>query len=381
MLPRCADVRDIQHRLEWQLILYAEVVGKGRRNLAIVIDGDQARRREQHLARAHLIHPPEEERLLDGRWWVLNEIEDRVALRTVVEGADPATHNKSLIADNVISEAETWREVNTAIAVEALFYPIARLKHTVDQLARVRHDPPNVGRRDYFPSDWVLSNTLAARVPVGPVEPRRVRCTELVGEEVGGLRRLVELLLDPVKPHTIIERQAVGQLPVVLRVPFDVVVAVFADDVVGGLRECVIDADRRVSEAESRIERIRCVVNEIVDAVIIGETALWLEAVLPEKAELKVVRPHDLRKTRRPVACRVEVIEGGVVRPDIRAVGDSVAVEDELGRHVDLHGVWIEQWNAGQTETCTIEFGIVWQNVDEIMTLAECYFQNGRCVE
>src|SRR5262249_34546228 len=111
----------------------------------------------------------------------------------------------------------------------------------------------------------------------------------------------------------VIERQPARQLPVVLRVPFDVVVAILADGVDRGLRELVVDADRRIGEAEARVQGVRTVVDEIVNAVVVGETALRLEAVLPENADLGVVWPPYLRDAPRKVARRVEVVEGRVV--------------------------------------------------------------------
>src|SRR5262249_16311403 len=245
-----------------------EVVCVGRRDLAFMVDGHQAGRREQYLARTHLADLPEEERLLDGRRRILHQIEDRVALRTVVENAGPAAHNQSLSAEDVISEAEGGGDVDAGSAVQSLLYPLPRLKHSVSQLARVRHDPSNVGRRDDLPCYGVFSYTRSTRVRVGSVESRRVRRPVLVGQEIGRLRGLVKLLLNPVKTHAVVERHAVGQLPVILRVPLDVVVAVLAGEVARRLRESVINADGSVGEAEARVAGVRDVVDEIVDAVV-----------------------------------------------------------------------------------------------------------------
>src|SRR5262245_22156659 len=142
MLSRRADIRDVQHRLERKLVLDAEIVCVGRRNLALAVDGDQAGRREQYLPRAHILHPSEEERRLECGRRVLHQVEDGVALRTIVENPGAAAHDQSLIALDVVSEAEARREVYAAIAVDSLLYSLSRLKHAVGQLARVRHEPP-----------------------------------------------------------------------------------------------------------------------------------------------------------------------------------------------------------------------------------------------
>src|SRR5262249_55924850 len=104
MLARRAYIGNIQYRLERQLILDAEVVGVGGRNLALAVDGDQAGRREQRLSRAHLLYPPEKERRLEGGRRVLHQVKNRVALRAVVEDTCAAAHDQSLIAERVISE-------------------------------------------------------------------------------------------------------------------------------------------------------------------------------------------------------------------------------------------------------------------------------------
>src|SRR5262249_59768234 len=129
MLSRCADIRQVKHRFERQLILNADVVGVCRRNLPFVVDGDQAGRGEQHLSCAYILHPPEEESRLESGRRILHQIEDRVALRAVVESSRAAAHHQSLIAEHVISEAEARRVVNSAIAIESLLYSLPRLKH------------------------------------------------------------------------------------------------------------------------------------------------------------------------------------------------------------------------------------------------------------
>ena len=178
------------------------------------------------------------------------------------------------------------------------------------------------------------------------VKARRVGLAELVGQEVGGLQVFVVLRLNPVEAHAVVQREAAGDLPVVLGEKLDVVVAVLADVIAGSLVELVVDADGGVGEAEARVQRVGSVIHEIVLAVVVGEGALRLEAVLPEDAELQGVLRGDLGDGARPIAVGVEVIERRVVGPDIRAIGDAPAVEDELGRGIDLHRTGIDHRNA-----------------------------------
>src|SRR5215475_2854319 len=238
MLRRRADIRNVEHRLKRQLVLDAEVISVGRRDLPSGVDGDQAWRRDQHLARAYILrrnrgyilHPPKKERRLKGSRRVLHQIEDGVALRTVVENAGAAAHDQFLIASDVMGESEARPELNSTIVVEPLRNSIARLKYAVGQTASARHEASDVGGRDLLSSHRVYPYLNAVHDP-GLVKPRRARRLVLIGQEVGSLRRFVELRLNPIKPHAVIERQAACHLPVILRVPLHVVVAILADGV------------------------------------------------------------------------------------------------------------------------------------------------------
>src|SRR5262249_15001184 len=123
------------------------------------------------------------------------------------------------------------------------------------------------------------------------------------------------------------------------------------------------------------------IVDEIVDAVVIGKAALRLEAVLPEQADLDSVWTPDLREARRQVASRIEVEKGRVVRADVRTVCNPPAVEDELWRRVNLHGIWEQHRDAGQVESRPVELRVVRQDVNRVVGLAEGHLQHGRRVE
>src|SRR5262249_49611999 len=126
-----------------------------------------------------------------------------------------------MIALHVVSEAEARRELDAAIAVNALLDPLAGLQYAVEQLASVRHKSPDlsainrVGRRRQearnqkprIPRAAVGSTARIGADADRTVEQRRISRLVLVEQEVAGLQILVELRLNPVKPHAVIERQ------------------------------------------------------------------------------------------------------------------------------------------------------------------------------
>ena len=119
------------------------------------------------------------------------------------------------------------------------------------------------------------------------VQLRGVRGVELVGQEVRGLQGRVPLRRQVVEADAVVERQPAAGLPVVLRVPLDVLVAPLGQRVLVGLRVDVEHAGGRVRVAEARIERVVGVVGEVDLAVEAREDALRLEAVLVVEAGLR----------------------------------------------------------------------------------------------
>ena len=116
------------------------------------------------------------------------------------------------------------------------------------------------------------------------IELRGRVAIELVRQEVRGLQRRVPLRRQVVEAHAVVERQPVGGLPVVLRVPLDVLVAPFGQRELRGLLVGVEHAGRRVRVAEAGVERVARVVVEVDLAVEAREDALRLEAVLEVEA-------------------------------------------------------------------------------------------------
>src|SRR5262249_8011235 len=144
MRTGCADIRHVKHRSEWQLVLYAKIESIGCRDLALVVKSNKSGRREQHWARSNILHPSIKECWLQCNGRVLNEVEDSVALRTIVEHPPAAANDRALIAEDVVPKPESRRKLDTAIAVQARFNALARLHDTIRQLTRVRHEPPNI---------------------------------------------------------------------------------------------------------------------------------------------------------------------------------------------------------------------------------------------
>src|SRR5262249_33106250 len=271
--------------------------------------GDEVRRRQQDWPRIELLNQPEIQRRRNGRRRILHQVKDRVALRTVVENAHAATDHQRLVATQVICEAEARREMDATIVVNALWKTVfARLQHAIGDRTGVRHEPPDKdtgqrvghGRRETWNEQSRVNRTpvgVAARIRADAdrtVKQWRIARAETVGQEVPGLQSFVELRLNPIEPHAVIEGQPTGDFPVILRIPFDVVVAVFANYVGRRLVEGVVDARRRVRKAEAGVEGVLGIVYEVVLAVVVGEAALRLEAVLPECSELQAMRPDNL---------------------------------------------------------------------------------------
>ena len=137
--------------------------------------------------------------------------------------------------------------------------------------------------------------------------------------EVRGQAGFVVLRLHPVEAEAVVERQAVAHLPVVLRIPLDVPVAVVADrsrpTPAGKLLE---HAGRRVGGGVAGVERVRVAVGEVDDAVVVAEAALVLQALLRVEADLRRVPAPHLGQVAEEVVGRVEVGERRVVRADVR---------------------------------------------------------------
>ena len=115
------------------------------------------------------------------------------------------------------------------------------------------------------------------------------------------LPRRVPLRRQAVEANAVIDRKTVRRLPVVLSVPFVVVVSPFRQRVLGCLGVAVEHPDGRVRIGEPRVERVARVVGEVDLTVEAGEDALRLEAVLVVETSLRCVRAPHLRHIREDV--------------------------------------------------------------------------------
>src|SRR5207245_387650 len=95
---------------------------------------------------------------------------------------------------------------------------------------------------------------------------------------------------------------------------------VHAVDVRAGLVHGLVNAEERIRVAVTRVERITCVVAEVVVSVVVSEGRLVLPASLHVNAGLYRVRTPDLGQVVADVNTRVVVVEGRVVGDECRAV-------------------------------------------------------------
>src|SRR5262245_57720540 len=220
MRPGCADIRHVEHGLERQLVLYAKIEGIGCRDLALVVKRNESGRREQHRSRSNILHPSIKECRLQRNRRVLNEVENSIALRTIVEHAHATANDHALIAEDVVPKSESRCKMDTAIAVQTRFNALTRLQDAIRQLTRARHEPPDVraidrvGRccnktRTDQPRIHPAAIRAAARVGSDAnryIQERGIRRIKTAREEVGCLQALVILGLNPVKAHSVVER-------------------------------------------------------------------------------------------------------------------------------------------------------------------------------
>src|SRR5262249_61536177 len=107
MRAGCADIRHVEHGPERQLVLYAKIEGVGCRDLALVVKRNESGRRKQHWSRSNILHPSIKECWLQRNRRVLNEGENSIDLRTILEHAHASDKDPRTIAGYVIPKAES----------------------------------------------------------------------------------------------------------------------------------------------------------------------------------------------------------------------------------------------------------------------------------
>ena len=178
----------------------------------------------------------------------------------------------------------------------------------------------------------------------GVIELRAAFAIELVGQEIRRLQRRVPLRRHVVEAHAVVERQTAVGLPVVLRVPLDVLVAPFGQRVLRGLLVDVEHAGRRVRVAEPGVEGVARVVHEVDLAVEAREDALRLEAVLKVEPDLRGMRAPHLRQVRDDVVGDVLIGERAAIGLVLAGIARCRAAAEDEPRHVvGLDGVGKQQ--------------------------------------
>ena len=161
--------------------------------------------------------------------------------------------------------------------------------------------------------------------------------SKLVGNEVRRLQRGVPLRRDVVEAHAVVDRHPVGRTPVVLREPFEVLVAPLRNRELRRLRIGVEHAGRRIGVAEAGIERIAAVVGEINLTVEAREQTLRLEAALEVEASLRGVRAPHFGQIGDHVVGDVLVREWTLIGLIAPGIGRAAAAKDQVGHIVGLH--------------------------------------------
>src|SRR5262249_49397266 len=158
---------------------------------------------------------------LDGDRRVLHEVENCIALRTIVEYSATAANNHMLSAEDVVCKAKSRREVDAAIPVQAWLHSLPPLYDTIRQLSRVWHRSSNVGpvnrvrrccNKAWSEQPRIYAAAVGSAARVGSdasrfVQERSIRRIKTVREEVGCLQVLVVLGLNPIESHSVVEGQ------------------------------------------------------------------------------------------------------------------------------------------------------------------------------
>ena len=177
----------------------------------------------------------------------------------------------------------------------------------------------------------------------GHVENGGLRSLPFVGEEVR--HRVVDVVLRPLmhETHSVVQRQAVGHLPVILDKAFDLVVDHVAFDELRRLQVLREDSERRVRVTEAAVERIGRAVAEVhvpLEAQVRDAArarVLRLVTVVEIGPCLKRMPPHDLGHAARDILRVVDVQPAGELQ--VRRRGSNQAAPTEERRKIDGRAV------------------------------------------
>ena len=171
------------------------------------------------------------------------------------------------------------------------------------------------------------------------VEHRGLGRRPPVRQEIRGLQKRVVLRLLMREPQAVVERQPIVHFPVVLHVPFDVVIEVVPLHITRLLGVGREDPQRRVRKPEARVERVVRVLAEIHTPGDRKRLAvLRLVAVIQVEPGFQRVASRQLRRADREVLRPVDVHPAGVQQVG-RRVRDAAAPVEARRQHDASIGV------------------------------------------
>ena len=133
----------------------------------------------------------------------------------------------------------------------------------------------------------------------------------------------VELRLNPVEAHAVIQRKTPRYFPLILQIPFHVSVPIFPGEIARRLIKGGEHPNGHVGKTEAGVQWIARSVAEVDVAVGVGKRGLVLAAALHVDTGLEYMPVPYLREVVDPVQSRVVVEEGGIIRPDALLVANS----------------------------------------------------------
>src|SRR6516225_731246 len=146
MSSECADIRNIEHRLESDLLLHAQAHIGHRRNVAIALESARSRWKVEPAAAEQILDGAK----LDGRiqlqGWVFVGVDvEVVALAQVVEDAEPSTNGHGPTATRIKRKAQSRRSGHASDVAQAL--GISKIQRCIDRsvqgVPRTRNDGSN----------------------------------------------------------------------------------------------------------------------------------------------------------------------------------------------------------------------------------------------
>src|SRR5262249_29292445 len=146
----------------------------------------------------------------------------------------PATHDSLLVAEDVICKPEHGTELHAAALDAAREVAVFATNHAIERIARSGND---ARYQISWQQNTRICRIIGALVCVGsaefviyeftgyagrPVEPHGLGRVKLARNEVIILLAFVELRVDQIEAHPVIDCQPAVDLPVVLQIPLNI---------------------------------------------------------------------------------------------------------------------------------------------------------------